>query len=115
SRAMGGEPAPPQPGDPQPVLDLYEAYRSVDADNLQEVYHDAVQAKEESQTAFALGYVGLEQRARAERLFWACCERILHHLRGVQHVPEELADLEEILADTYYCNFSIFQSIPDSW
>ncbi|MHB8576061.1 MAG: biosynthetic arginine decarboxylase [Dehalococcoidia bacterium] len=115
SRVMGGEPDPPQSGDHQQIRDLWETYRGVDADNLQEAYHDAVEAKEETQTLFTLGYVGLEQRARAERLFWACCERILYLLRGAAHVPEELEDLEEILADTYYVNFSVFQSLPDSW
>jgi arginine decarboxylase len=115
NRVMWGEPEPPQPGDSQQVRDLYETYRSVDAENLQEAYHDALEAKDQTQTLFALGYLGLDQRARAERLFWGCCERILHFLRGAEHVPEELEDLEEILADTYYGNFSVFQSIPDSW
>jgi arginine decarboxylase len=115
SRVSSGEPEPPRPGDHQQIFDLWETYRSVNPDNLQEAYHDAIEAKEETQTLFALGYVGLEQRARAERLFWACCQRILGFLRGAEHVPEELEDLEEILADTYYGNFSVFQSIPDSW
>ncbi len=115
SRVMGGEPEGPRPGDHQQVLDLWETYRSVNEENLQEAYHDALEAKEETQTLFAHGYVTLAQRARAERLFWACCDRILRLLRGADHVPEELEDLEEILADTYYGNFSVFQSIPDSW
>lgn len=115
SRLPGGEPEPPQPGDHQQILDLYETYRGVEVDNLQEAYHDAVEAKEATLTLFALGYVGLEQRARAERLYWSCCGRILQLLRGAEHIPEELEDLEEILADTYFGNFSVFQSIPDSW
>jgi arginine decarboxylase len=115
NRVFSGEPEPPRPEDHQQVHDLYETYRSVDADNLQEAYHDAVEARDQTQTLFSLGYVSLVSRARAERLFWACCEKILHFLRGAEHVPEELEDLEEILADTYFCNFSVFQSIPDSW
>ncbi len=115
NRVFSGEPEPPRPEDHQQVHDLYETYRSVDAENLQEAYHDAVEARDQTQTLFSLGYVSLVSRARAERLFWACCEKILHFLRGAEHVPEELEDLEEILADTYFCNFSVFQSIPDSW
>lgn len=115
SKVMGGEPEPPRPDEHHQIHDLYETYRSVTAENLQEAYHDAVEVKEETQTLFTLGYVGLEHRARIERLFWACCERILHLLRGATHVPEELEDLEAILSDIYYANFSVFQSLPDSW
>jgi arginine decarboxylase len=115
SRVMGGQPEQPRQGDHQQIYDLWETYHGVNQENLQEAYHDAVEAKQETQTLFTLGYVGLEQRARAERLFWASCARILALLRGAEHVPEELEDLEEILADTYYGNFSVFQSIPDSW
>jgi len=115
SRIFHGEPEPPQPQDHPRVHDLYETYRTIDRDNLQEAYHDAVEAKEEVQTLFALGYVSLRDRAKAERLYWACCERIRHLLRDAEHVPEELEDLEEALADIYFGNFSVFQSLPDSW
>ena len=114
-KVESGTPEPPDAGDHQLVHELWETYRTVDAENLQEAYHDAVAAKDETQTLFSLGYMGLEQRAKAERLFWACCACILQHLRGAEHVPEELEDLEELLADTYFGNFSVFQSIPDSW
>jgi arginine decarboxylase len=115
SRTFHGEPEPPAPADPQRIHDLYETYRTIEPDNLQEAYHDAVEAKDEVQTLFSLGYVTLRDRAKAERLYWACCGRIVQHLRGVEHVPEELEDLEEGLADIYFGNFSVFQSLPDSW
>ena len=106
---------PPKPGDPDLIRELYETYRSIDDESYQEAYHDALEAKEQSLTLFSLGYLNLEQRARVERLFWACCVRILDILQGVEHVPEELENLDEVLAGVYYCNFSIFQSMPDSW
>jgi len=109
------EPEPPEPADPDLIRDLHETYEGIDAENFQEAYHDAVEAKEQSLTLFALGYLNLEQRARVERLYWACCVRIAGLLRGVEHVPEELENLEEILSGVYYGNFSVFQSVPDSW
>jgi len=109
------EPERPDPSDPELIHDLYETYGTIDAENFQEAYHDAVEAKEQSLTLFSLGYLNLEQRARVERLFWATCLRILTLLRDMAHVPEELENLEEILSGVYYGNFSVFQSVPDSW
>jgi arginine decarboxylase len=106
---------PPEPSDPEIVRDLYETYRTIDSENFQEAYHDALEAKEQSLTLFSHGYLNLEQRAKVERLYWACCARILALLRGAEHVPEELENLEEVLAGVYYGNFSLFQSMPDSW
>jgi arginine decarboxylase len=108
---------PEQPGatDPDLLHDLYETYQSIDSESFQEAYHDALEAKQQALTLFSLGYLNLEQRARVERLFWACCVRILELLRHVDHVPEELENLDETMAGVYYGNFSIFQSMPDSW
>ena len=80
-----------------------------------EAYHDAVSAKEEALTLFNLGYVDLKTRGRCERLFWSCCEKILRVVREMDYVPEELEGLERAMADTYYGNFSVFQSAPDHW
>jgi arginine decarboxylase len=74
-----------------------------------------LQLKEEASTMFALGYLDLRTRARAERLSWICCEKILRIVRELDYVPDDLEDLEKGLADTYYGNFSIFQSAPDHW
>jgi arginine decarboxylase len=100
---------------PLPLLDLFERYRDLNAKNCIEYYHDAVQAYEEALHAFNLGYLDLEQRSLAERLFWALCGRVARLLKTLDRVPEDLEGLETFLADTYYCNFSIFQSMPDSW
>jgi arginine decarboxylase len=80
-----------------------------------ESYHDAVAAKEEALTLFNLGFVDLKTRGRCERVFWACCEKILRLARDMDYVPEELEGLERAMADTYYGNFSVFQSAPDHW
>jgi arginine decarboxylase len=66
-------------------------------------------------TLFSGGYLPLEQRSLAENLFWATCWKIRKLLRKVDYVPEELAELDSFLSETYYCNFSLFQSMPDSW
>ena len=94
---------------------LHETYEGVSRKNFQEAYHDALQIKEEAITAFNLGILNLQDRARVEQLFWACCERILKIVRDVPYVPDDLEGLERQLSDTYYCNFSLFQSMPDHW
>jgi len=100
---------------PQPVLDLFEAHRSISERRLVECYHDAMQAREQVLQMFNLGLMSLEFRALAERLYWATCARIRDFCRQLEVVPEELEGLEVILSDTYFCNFSVFQSLPDSW
>jgi arginine decarboxylase len=100
---------------PQPVQDLFEAYRSVSERRLVECYHDALTAREQVLQMFNLGLLSLEFRGLAERLYWATCARIRDACRKLERLPEELDDLEAILSDTYFCNFSVFQSLPDSW
>ncbi|MGH0036675.1 MAG: biosynthetic arginine decarboxylase [Myxococcota bacterium] len=97
------------------LRDLYEVWESVTRKNVQEAYHDALQVREEATTLFSLGYLDLEDRARSERLFLHCCARILRIARDMEDPPEDLEDLEKHLADTYYGNFSVFQSAPDHW
>jgi arginine decarboxylase len=102
--------------DEHPVIQqLYETYEGVSRKNFQEAYHDALQVKEEAITAFNLGVLDLRARARVEELFWATCEKILKIVRDLPYVPDELENLERQLTDTYYCNFSLFQSLPDHW
>ncbi len=72
-------------------------------------------ARDECQSLFNLGHLSLENRGLAEDLFWAICQKILRITRTLQQIPEELEGLERQLADTYFCNFSVFQSLPDSW
>ena len=107
--ASGGEELP------QPVSDLMDAYRSISERRLVECWHDAQQAREQALQMFSLGYLSLEMRGLAERLYWATGARVRDVARRMDRPPEELAGIEEILSDTYFCNFSVFQSLPDSW
>jgi arginine decarboxylase len=107
---------PEAPGEaPQQVQDLFGIHRDLKKKNLIESYHDAVQAVDEALNMFNLGSLTLEERALAERLFWAVCGKMLKLVREMDYVPEELTGLESLLSDTYFCNFSVFQSMPDSW
>ena len=100
---------------PQPVHDLFEAYASVNERRLVECYHDALTAREQALQMFNLGLLSLRHRGLAERLYWATCTRIRDCCRRLDRIPEELEDLESTLSDTYFCNVSVFQSLPDSW
>lgn len=94
---------------------MYEAYDSVSAKNAQECFNDIVTAKDEGIALFSHGVIDLESRARIDELFWATCKKILKLIQTVSYVPEDLNNLGKMLSDTYYCNFSVFQSIPDAW
>ncbi len=110
--------APPQPLQEREHLiirNLWETYELINAENYQEAYHDAIQFKEEAISLFNFGYLSLCQRAKAEQLYWACCRKILSVVSGQEYVPDDLEDLEKIMASIYYVNFSVFQSAPDSW
>ncbi|MBI3412351.1 MAG: biosynthetic arginine decarboxylase [Planctomycetes bacterium] len=108
---------PPEiPADaPQQITDLFGIYRDLSKKNLLESYHDAHQAMEESLSMFNLGSITIEMRALTERLFWAVCSKVLKMVRDLDFTPEELEGLPALLSDTYFCNFSVFQSMPDSW
>jgi arginine decarboxylase len=97
------------------VRELAEIWQTASKKNVLEAYHDSLQLKEEAASLFSLGYLNLRERARVERLFWHCCEKILRITRELPEIPEELEPLEKGLADTYYANFSVFQSAPDHW
>jgi len=103
------------PDAPQPISDLFAIYRDLSKKNFLEGYHDAVQSLDETLNLFNLGYLNIDLRATAEQLFWAVCLKLLRIVRELDYVPEELQGLESLLSDTYFCNFSIFQSMPDSW
>ena len=100
---------------PQPVRDLADAWRSATPRRLVECWHDATTARDEALQMFKLGLLSLEHRGLAERLYWSTCTKVRDLARRLDEIPEELADLEGVLSDTYFCNFSVFQSLPDSW
>ena len=108
---------PPEPpaDAPQPIADLFGIYRDLSKKNYLESYHDAIQSVDEAMNLFNLGYLTIEMRGVTEQLFWSVCGKLLRLVRELDYVPEELQGLESLLSDTYFCNFSIFQSMPDSW
>ncbi|MBD2391887.1 biosynthetic arginine decarboxylase [Aphanizomenon flos-aquae NRERC-008] len=108
-------PDPPQDGESPIIKYLWETYQSINKENYQEFYHDAAQFKEEAISRFNLGILRLNERAKAERLYWACCQKVLTIIRQEEYVPDELEDLEKIMASIYYINLSVFQSAPDCW
>jgi len=114
-RTTDGDPPEPAQDAPDVVHKLWETWTSIGVRNLLEPYHDAVEARDEAHQLFDLGYLDLKGRAAAETIAFACFARIHKHVQSLPRVPEELDGLSRALADTYYCNFSVFQSIPDSW
>ncbi|MFM7615430.1 MAG: arginine decarboxylase, partial [Synechococcales cyanobacterium] len=93
---------PLQEEEPLLIRNLYDTYQSINDDNYQECYHDATQFKERAISLFNLGYLSLKERARAERLYWGCCHQILPIVRRQEYVPDDLEDLEKIMASIYY-------------
>jgi arginine decarboxylase len=100
---------------PEPIADLFAIHRDLTKKNFLEYYHDASERMEQTLNLFNLGYLSIEFRALAERLFWAVIRKLQRLVRELDHVPEELQNLDAMLSDTYFCNFSVFQSLPDSW
>ncbi len=101
--------------EPQVVNELYDLYRTMNAKNFLEYYHDALEHKEELFTLFDLGYINLEHRAKGEVLFWEVCDKANKFAMDKQHQSEEFDDLRKLLSAKYLCNFSVFRSLPDHW
>jgi arginine decarboxylase len=99
----------------QPLVDLIQTYDELTQRNVLESYHDAQQALDMALNLFSGGYLPLDQRSLAENLYWAICMKLKKLMQSLDDVPEDLQDLDESLSDTYFCNFSLFQSVPDSW
>ncbi len=110
---------PPPPADDETEHQLLEELREVAATvtrkNYQEAYHDAVQLKEDAMSLYRHGILDLEDRAIVEQLFRVTARKIWKLVRELDYVPEDVESLERHLSDIYYCNFSLFQSVPDSW
>ncbi|AMA75187.1 arginine decarboxylase [Thermus parvatiensis] len=108
-------PSPPPPEAHPLVKELWESLQSLSPKNFQEVYHDAFADKETLQTLYDLGLVSLRDRALAEEIFYHIARRVQAIAQNLPYVPDELEDLEKLLADKLVCNFSVFQSLPDAW
>jgi len=109
------KPTEPSPDDHRILDEFYETWKGIQPKNVQESWHDAQQALEEARSLFKFGYLGIRELARAEHLFWSCCEKISQCMKRLKYVPEELNAVEELMGALYYCNFSLFQSAPDIW
>ena len=97
------------------VKDLYEIWCNLTPKTMLEDWHDVDQIREDSLDLFAHGMIDLKTRAEIEAMYWSVCHEINGLTRGMKHIPDELRGLDKLLADKYFCNFSLFQSLPDCW
>lgn len=102
-------------GTPETLRNLKECYNSITLRSLQECYNDAIYYRDEMRQLFSAGRVTLRQRTLSEHFFWAIMKRIAQEKNRLKHLPRDLADIDSSLADIYYANFSVFQSLTDSW
>ena len=97
------------------LRELYGIWDTLNQNRMLEAWHDAQQIREEALDLFSHGIVDLNTRAQIEKLYWSICREINSIASGMKHCPEEFRKLSKLLADKYFCNFSLFQSLPDSW
>ncbi len=100
---------------PECIINLLDVAKNLRTKNLPEYFNDALYYREEIQKGFKHGLISLRQHAAADRLFWHILTRIKAEIPKLKYVPEDLLGLDELMADIYYCNFSVFQSLPDAW
>ena len=99
----------------QLVREIYEIWDNLNTSRMLEDWHDAQQIREESLDLFSHGIVDLKTRAQIEQMFWSIAHEINIMAKGLKHAPDEFRGMDKLLADKYFCNFSLFQSLPDSW
>lgn len=97
------------------VKELYDLWENLNQPRLLETWHDAVQCREDALGLFNLGLIDLRTRAQVERLFWSVAREVYAMAEATKHAPDELKKIAKMLPDKYFCNFSLFQSLPDSW
>ncbi len=95
--------------------DLLAITKNISSKNLQECLHDAIYCRDEIRQLFKAGRVSLRERACSERIFWHIISSLNREAKKLKYVPDEFESLDSALADIYYANFSVFQSLPDSW
>jgi arginine decarboxylase len=100
---------------PSQLLNMLESLNGLSIRNLQETLNDAIYYRDEVRQLFNRGQITLRERSLAENLFWTILNKILQTGRELKNAPAELSEIERLLSDIYYCNFSLFQSLPDSW
>lgn len=97
------------------LQEMYEIWDTMNPSRMYEDWHDAQQIREEALDLFSHGIVDLETRAKIERLYWSITREVNQIVKSMKHAPDEFRGLSKLLADKYFCNFSLFQSLPDSW
>ncbi len=97
------------------VKELYELWENLNQPRLIETWHDALQIREDALGLFNLGLIDLATRAKIERLYWSIARDVYDMAISMKHAPDELKKISKMLPDKYFCNFSLFQSLPDSW
>lgn len=95
--------------------ELYNIWDKINPTRLFEDWHDAIQIREEALERFSLGLLDLTTRAKIEKLFWSVARDVAQMTRSLKHPPEELRKVNKMLPEKYFCNFSLFQSLPDAW
>jgi arginine decarboxylase len=110
-----GEEEESKEDDHELVRELFSLWEQLNQSKMLETWHDAQQIREEALDLFSLGHLDLKTRAQIERLFWSITKEIHQMTSELKHIPEELLYLPKLLSDKYFCNFSLFQSLPDSW
>ncbi len=100
---------------PEQVVNLFDVSKNLTIKNVQECYNDALYYRDEIKGLFKHGRIDLRGRALSEQIFWHTIHRIADLKNKMKFSPPDLEDIESAIADIYYCNFSVFQSIPDSW
>ncbi len=103
------------PDDHELARELYDIWDRLDTSRLFESWHDALQIREEALDLFSLGMLDLRTRAQIEKLFWSIAREVGEIAASMKHVPEDLRKIAKMIPDKYFCNFSLFQSLPDSW
>ncbi|HON61384.1 MAG: biosynthetic arginine decarboxylase [Bacteriovoracaceae bacterium] len=100
---------------PEIILNMLEVLKSLNVRNLQECYNDALYYRDEIRQMFKIGDLTMRQRALGDKIFWKIIQALSEGVKDLKFVPKDLMDIETALCDTYYANFSVFQSLPDSW
>ncbi len=100
---------------PEQLKNLFDVNKSLTLKNIQECYNDALYYRDEMRDMFKHGKISLRDRSVGEKVFWNTISQIAIEKKKLKHSPPDLEDIESAIADIYYCNFSVFQSIPDSW
>ena len=105
----------PEESDHELIKELYDSWDELNKSSSLEIWHDAQEIREEALNLFSLGLLDLKSRAKIERLFWSIAREVNHIANSLKRVPEDFTSLPKLLADKYFCNFSLFQSLPDLW